>query len=185
MNKNIKFIAAITIQTLIILTIILFKLSVLSNGTEILLKIAPVDPKDYLRGDYVSFQYEISRVQTYYAHGETLYNGDTVYVTLQKNGKYWHVIGIEKIQPKNESVFIKGKITSGGLTPNTKKMVPIYNRVIFNQEYIVNYGIEQYYIPEGKGRNINLRFNASALIRVDDSGNSVIKRLYIDEKPWP
>ena len=42
--------------------IIAGRAAVLRNGTEVLLKVEPVDPRDLLRGDYVSLGYEISRI---------------------------------------------------------------------------------------------------------------------------
>jgi uncharacterized membrane-anchored protein len=50
----------------------------------------------------------------------------------------------------------------------------------------VVYGIEEYFIPEGKGRDF--RFGnkmASARIVVDDNGNAVLKGIIVDGKPWP
>ena len=51
-TKQTKFIIAIGIQLVILFAIIIFKSSVLIGGTEVLLKIEPVDPRDILRGDY-------------------------------------------------------------------------------------------------------------------------------------
>ena len=42
--------------------IIAGRAAVLRDGREIMLKVEPVDPRDLLRGDYVSLCYEISRI---------------------------------------------------------------------------------------------------------------------------
>jgi hypothetical protein len=54
-TKQTKFIIAIVIQLVIIFTIIIFKIAVLRSGTEVLLRIKPVDPRDPLRGDHLTF----------------------------------------------------------------------------------------------------------------------------------
>ncbi|PJC47845.1 MAG: hypothetical protein CO034_01100, partial [Parcubacteria group bacterium CG_4_9_14_0_2_um_filter_35_11] len=62
LTKQTKFIIAIAIQLVIIFSIIIFKMAVLTGGAEVLLRIEPVDPRDPLRGDYLTFQYKISNL---------------------------------------------------------------------------------------------------------------------------
>ncbi|RUV26721.1 MAG: hypothetical protein EOQ60_03660 [Mesorhizobium sp.] len=42
--------------------IIAGRAAILRNGKEVLLKVEPVDPRDLLRGDYISLGYDISRI---------------------------------------------------------------------------------------------------------------------------
>ena len=117
MDKQTKFILAISAQLLIIFGIILFKLSVLSGGTVVTLEIAPVDPRDPLRGDYVTFQYDISQVNSY-SH-KSIRNGETVYVPLYTSSfdSHWQAgSSITKKLPENQGnkVYIKGTVLSGG-----------------------------------------------------------------------
>ena len=42
--------------------IIASRAGVLRSGTEVLLRIQPVDQRDLLRGDYVSLRYDIDRI---------------------------------------------------------------------------------------------------------------------------
>jgi len=86
-TKQTKFILAIVLQILIIFGIIIFKMIVLTGGTEVLLKIEPVDPRDPFRGDYVTFRYNISNLDFYLFSNKQIKNGDTVYVILQKDKK--------------------------------------------------------------------------------------------------
>jgi len=88
-TKQTKFILAIALQVVIVFAIIIFKLSVLTGGTDVFLKIVPVDPRDLLRGDYATFQYDISNLDSYISGGQQIRNGDTVYVVLRQNGKYY------------------------------------------------------------------------------------------------
>ena len=58
-----KIIIAIALIWLGIVSGILFYNEMLIvNGQEVLLKIVPVDPRDFLRGDYVSLHYDINEM---------------------------------------------------------------------------------------------------------------------------
>jgi len=181
-SKN-KFIAAVTIQVILLFLIIIFKSLVLTGGTDVFLRILPVDPRDPLRGDYVTFRYDISTISNY--SSEKISNGDTVYVTLVKRGKFWDDQNISTTKPK-EGVFIIGKVASGGIDINNMNPDYTNKQRSYNQKLTIVYGIEDYFIPEGKGRNFNFRDKeAGALVTVGSSGSAVLKKIYIDDKPWP
>ena len=169
LSKQNKFFLVIAFQLFIIISLIIFKYSILTGGVEIFLKIAPVDPRDLLRGDYVTFRYaDISQLNFY---DQNFIVGDTVYVLLKKGDKYWRVSGYPtENKPKEEnSIFIKGKISS-------------VNKNSIN----VRYGIEEYFIAEGTGRTFNFAGKeAVAKVSVDKDGNAVLKQLYIDGEVWP
>jgi uncharacterized membrane-anchored protein len=186
LSKQIKFILAIAIQVAIILAIILFKLAVLTSGTDVFLRIIPVDPRDLLRGDYLTFQYEISNADPYLLWVDPqIRNGDTVYVVLRKSGKYWTAQEVQKTKPLNyNQIYIRAKVAGGlgsktGLLPNQRpEPSPIH----------LVYGLEEYYIPEGIGSGLNLWTRdkeVSARVVVDEDGNAVLKQIYLDGKPWP
>jgi uncharacterized membrane-anchored protein len=184
LTKQTKFVLAISLQIAIILLIVVFKLAILGSGTDILLKVSPVDPQDPLRGDYVAFQYDdISSLPFYYTRDQNIRNGDTVYVVLSQSGKYWIGESFQKSKPPAGKLFIKGKVESGGV--ENQPNIFSYQRSVSDQLHIV-YGIEQYFIPEGQGRNFNfLNKEVAARVAVDDSGNAVLKQIYVDGKPWP
>jgi len=167
LTKQAKFIAAITLQVIIVFAIIISKLSVLSGGTDILLRIEPVDPRDMLRGDYATFQY--SNVSNVFSDNQQIKNGDTVYVTLEQSGNYWIAKDVQKTKPFGGEIALKGKVASSN-----------------GSGIHIVYGIEQYFIPEGKGQGFSF-FNkeAAAKVVVDENGNGVLKQIYVDDKPWP
>lgn len=184
MAKQTKFILAIALQIVIIFTIIIFKLAILSGGTDVLLRIQPVDPHDVLRGDYITFKYSsISDINSYMYDGKQIKDGDSVYVILRKDGEYWTAVNIQETRPSDSNVYIKGKVVSGGIQNNPG----IYQGQQFgNSNLHVVYGIEQYFIPEGKGRGFSFwNKKAAAMVVIDKNGNSVIKQIYVNEKPWP
>jgi uncharacterized membrane-anchored protein len=183
MTKQVKFILAIVLQVIIIFGIIIFKLSVFTSGTEIWLKIIPVDPRDLLRGDYITFQYSISDLDSYYFGGEQVRNGDTVYVVLRKVEKYWVAQNVQKNKPTGNELFIKGKVERGGLGD---QLDPFSSQNFISSRIHIAYGIEQYFIPEGKGLDFNFwDREVAAVVAVDDDGNATLKKIYIDDKPWP
>lgn len=181
-RKQTGFIFAIALQVIIILAIVFFKLTILSAGTEVLLKIEPIDPRSPLRGDYLSFQYNISRLEGYLVRDEAR-NGDTIYVILRMSGKYWTAEKAQKTKPTG-GVFLKGKVVSGGLS-GRGEFFSVQPSVSLIR---VVYGVEEYYIPEGKGTSLNLWERGSeafAKVVVDENGNAVLKQIYVDDKPWP
>lgn len=183
LTKQTKFILAIALQVIVIFAIIIFKLSVLTGGTDVLLKIAPVDPRDLLRGDYATFQYDISNIDSYYANNQQIRNGDAVYVVLRQSGKYHIAQNVQKTQPTGNELFIKGKVESGGLESQTDPFS--YQRSGGSRLHVV-YGVEQYFIPEGEGRNFSFwNKEAAARVAVDDNGNASLKQIYVDDKLWP
>jgi len=183
-TKQTKFILAIVLQILIIFGIIIFKMIVLTGGTEVLLKIEPVDPRDPFRGDYVTFRYDISNLDFYLFSNKQIKNGDTVYVILQKDKKYWTAQTVQKTKPTAENqIFIKGKVVSGG----SMSQAETFSHQRFSRPDLhVIYGIEEYYIPEGKARGFSFwNKEVVAKVSVDENGNAVLKQIYVDNKVWP
>lgn len=184
MTKQKKFIIAIALQLVIIFIIIIFKVAVLTGGVDVVLKIEPVDPRDPLRGDYVTFGYNISSINPHSAENPSeIKNGDTVYVTLREGNQYWNstVVSIKK---PVAGIFIKGKVIGGGIESKSD----IIGDIGFRQDSDIRiiYGIEEYFIPEGKGQGFIFGDKeAVARVAVDKDGNSVLKQIYINNELWP
>ena len=83
------------------------------------------------------------------------------YITLQPSGPVWEVQDVGKVPPDGDMPYLKGQ-------GNGRE---------------IKYGIERYYIPEGKGKN--LRNNLYAQIAIQPGGTAQLKRLYNDGNPWP
>ena len=188
MTRGVKFVIVIALQILVIFAIIIFKTAVLSGGTEIILRIEPVDPRSPLRGDYVTFQYEISNIESYLLEDETeIKNNDSVYVALNRYGTFWTVDYVGADKPK-DGIFIKGVVDSGAEDFEDEIILDPFelDSRFGDQRLHVIYGIEEYFIPEGEGRGFNFwDEEASALVIVDEDGNAVLKQIFIDGEPWP
>ncbi|MFH1745247.1 MAG: GDYXXLXY domain-containing protein [bacterium] len=186
MNKKIKFISAIFLQLIIIFVIIAFKYSVFTGGTEVFLKILPIDPRSPLRGDYIVFQYDISNLERYNFSYEYLpRNGETVYIKLRQEGKYWVVNNndVGNIAPQDNSLFIKARVVSGGFD---KAAVDRDFWLSGSEKIKLEYGIEQYFIPENAGQNFTFwNKEVSAKVAIDENGNAVIKQIFVEGQSWP
>lgn len=187
LSKKSKLFIAIGIQLLILGSILVYKLIPYATGTEVLLKIQPYDPRSPLRGDYVTFRYDISQITNY--HSIVIYNGNDVYIPLRKNDKYWIVddkYPISTTPPQQGSLFIKGTVVSGGLEKMNSIGDPYPYQRVKNSTLSINYGIEDYFIPEGKGQNFTFaNHEVGAKVAVDKNGNAALKKLYVDGSPWP
>ncbi|ABC90633.1 hypothetical conserved membrane protein [Rhizobium etli CFN 42] len=165
-------------QTMILGTIIQSRASILSNGAEVLLKTTPVDPRDFLRGDYVVLNYDISTVPV-----ETVSGGipaepgeRTLWVRLKKQPDgFWTVSesSFQALPPQPETVILRSKpFYSGGLAAG--------------DSIRAEYGIERYYVPEGQGKPIEEARNdgnVAIAVRVSPDGSAQIRSLLVDGKP--
>lgn len=165
MNKKV-FIAIGIFWLAIILVFIALKEFTLKTGEEVLLKTIPVDPRDLFRGDYVILSYDISRlnINEFQTDAANFSENDKVYVALNKEGNYGAVTGIYKEQPKT-GLFLKGEVTK-----------------VDNKQISVKYGIESYFVPEGKGWDIQRQAGSGLEVKViiDKFGNAVIDSLILD-----
>lgn len=182
--KNTKFILAILFQIAVIFLVILSKYTILNTGVEVRLRILPVDPRTPLRGDYMKLSYNISNLNSRLADGHKIRNGDTVYVVLDKQGRYWEAKNISKTKPTGSSLFIKGTVIRGGVAYDT--IYPDANKGLSNN-LLISYGIEDYFIPESSGRDLNIRNKEmSAAVVIDRAtGEAVLKQVFLDNEPWP
>ncbi|MBB2674846.1 UNVERIFIED_ORG: putative membrane-anchored protein [Rhizobium esperanzae] len=166
------------LQTVILGTIIQSRASILTNGTEVLLKTAPVDPRDFLRGDYVVLNYDISTVPVQTVSGGIPAEpGErTLWVRLKKQGDgFWTVTesSFQTLPPQPETVILRSQpFYSGGLAAG--------------DSIRVEYGIERYYVPESQGKPLEEARNdgnVAIAVRVAPDGSAQIRSLLVDGKP--
>lgn len=184
MSKTTKFWIAVTLQLVILLSLFLFKFAVVTGGTEVTLGIRPVDPRDPLRGDYVTFLYDISSIpSSYFVRIPT--NGQIVYVLLKKKGDEWVAQrNIDTRKPNNgDVVFIKARVVKGGNTMENPLDLNMARRG-GTSSISLAYGIEEFFIPENSGKRLPAG-KAIAKVSIDKEGNAVIKQIYINNKSWP
>jgi uncharacterized membrane-anchored protein len=167
--KTKLLILILALQTALLLGITLKNELNLAHGRVVLLETRPVDPRDFLRGDYVTLSYDISRLPTSLfqpAPGVALAPGSAVYVLLSKEGKFHRAItaSVAKPEPGDGQVVLKGTVESS-----------------WAGSIQVRYGLERYYVREGTG---NPAGKVTVEVAVNNSGHGTIKEVFIDDKPY-
>ncbi|MEK1888029.1 MAG: GDYXXLXY domain-containing protein [Phyllobacterium sp.] len=147
--------------------------SILRNGTNITLLTEPVDPHDFLRGDYVTLGYGISTIEASKVTGTppaTTGLAD-IYVTVKQADDGSWGVGTASWQ-KRENLET-GEIQLRGRTAG-------YANAAIYHDLRIQYGIERYYVPEGEGRVIEdqqRERRIEAVIAVSPSGDAQIRAL--------
>jgi len=166
MNKKI-FIGIGIFWVIIILAFVSVKEFTLKTGDEILLKTRPVDPRDLFRGDYVILSYDVSILDlNELAPDNSKFNtSDKIFVSIEMEEGFGIAKRIFEEKP-SKGLFIKGTVKRASGSTLT-----------------VDYGIESYFVPEGKGRELERERgkNLAVKVAVDKFGNAIIKDLVIVE----
>ena len=189
MNRRWLILAAVVVaiaQIGFLVSMITERAMVLRDGEEIVLSVEPVDPRDLLRGDYVTLSYNISRLPrslfTESAPEPAPENGDrddnvAVFVRLKADADgIFQPIAARFIE-KPGAALSSGEIDIRG---QTKARWSTGTGPLF-----VNYGIERFYVPEGEGKEIerNLRQRSFRMrVVVDSAGTAQIRSFHDGEK---
>jgi uncharacterized membrane-anchored protein len=150
--------AAVGLQLFILVAMILGRTVPFLGAQSVLLRVEPVDPRDLLRGDYVTLGYSFNRIPMG-AYSE----GQSVYVTLvpEGDGRHYHA-GQFLTEPPASGVFIRGTARS---------------------RVQATYGIESYYVQEGTGHDYEQAVRSRRLwaeVALDGAGNPSLRRLVIE-----
>jgi uncharacterized membrane-anchored protein len=168
------------VQTAILGFMIEGRASILRSGTDVLLKTAPVDPRDLLRGDYVILTYDISTISTTSITGTRPQTGEVarLHVRLKPGADGFWTVSEASVAPlvgQDGSVVLKSQ--------------PVQISEYQWEEggsVSLTYGIERFYVPEGEGRPIEDGRNegrVSVAARVSDTGQAQIRALMLDGEP--
>ncbi|GHV51035.1 hypothetical protein FACS1894216_04290 [Synergistales bacterium] len=181
-----KFTAIMILPILALLWQPIVNFTVLSLGDSVLLRTRPVDPRDFLRGDYVILDYEVSDItdllsrqnkrddsdekyedyETYIYSGRNYRELKTVYVTLELDKYGVGTAASASFTPPSEGIYLKGLRTG------------------FSGSSSVDYGIGVYYIPEGTGAELERAIQDSRIladVRIL-RGKAVIRGLKVEKK---
>ncbi|MGZ0038875.1 GDYXXLXY domain-containing protein [Paenibacillus ottowii] len=130
--------------------------TLLATGASVKLKLAPIDPRSLLQGDYVALNYDISTPPSKNPLQED-WNRGKVKVVLT---------------PDRQGVYIADRLYQDG-----EKLAP--HELVLNGQWNgsrILYGIENYFIPEGTGRTVEQNAHY-AYIRVSRNGDALLERL--------
>lgn len=141
-----------------------------SHAPTLLLKGRPVDPRDLLRGDFMILGYDIGNV-TLPAEGGDVAPGTDVWVLLERRDRY-HVVASaarERLVPGPGQVLVRGKV--------------VYDWRSGRGTARVDYGIERYFVPEGRG---SPRFQLMEVeVAVSPEHRLYVKRVLLDGHRFP
>jgi len=180
-----RLVVVLVLQTAALGWMIYSRAELLRTGAEVTLTVVPVDPRDLFRGDFVNLNYSITNLRPGVIGGDSDFlPNDPIWVVLDTSlAGAARPTGVFKHQPPTlpERTAIRGRVQSvyDGPPPiDDPEGCPNPCRTVH-----VNYGIEQYFVPEGEGRKIeNLRNDSriSVIAAVDSEGRAAIKKLLID-----
>ncbi|MDQ0564096.1 putative membrane-anchored protein [Rhizobium mesoamericanum] len=166
------------LQSAVLGYVIESRASILRSGADALLKTAPVDPRDFLRGDYVVLNYDISSVPVASIVGGVPQDQGrkSLWVRLKPGEDGFFGIvesSFERLPEEPGTVVVRSR--------------PFYSDGSNSADHIrVEYGIERYYVPEGQGTALEKARqggDVSIAIRVGSDGTAQIRSLLVDRKP--
>jgi uncharacterized membrane-anchored protein len=135
-------------------------------GTEIKIKTAPVDPRDFLYGDYVNLSYEISQLKPSLLKENAAQpkSGDRVYVLLKltASGLY-----------EAEGIYVKKPSVSPGQAVLRGTVGSTWNDTIS-----IQYGLERFYVSQGTGHDLEKKAgNIVAHVKIASWGQARLTEL--------
>ncbi len=172
MNKLFVAITTGILWVLILLSFVYLKQNLLATGDHVLLETTVRDPLDFFRGNYIYLQYAIATINTTNLKVyENITEGKPFYLLLEQTETYAIPVSIVKERPK-EGIFIKA--------------VSWYQEWGFKSKFEIihaTYGIEEYYIEEGTGAELE-KAAAQGKVDVDvvlgKKGNALINKVAIN-----
>jgi len=157
----------VAFQMLVLVGMIATRAAPHLTGQTVLLRVVPVDPRDMFRGDYVILGYEFSRPGRIPGLPTNAYGpewqGRTVYVTLapEADGVHWRPDKYG-LTPPTSGKYLRGTLGRGGR---------------------LEFGIESYYVQEGKGRMYEDAMRSRRLwaeVSVAPNGQAALRSLRIE-----
>jgi uncharacterized membrane-anchored protein len=242
---RIKFIIIVCLQVVLLFGIIAYREYWIATGDKVILKTAPVDPRDIFRGDYVNLTYEITNLlldsqskqpdflprQPIFVNFETAADGTSFAASVSKeqpetgtfiqgrvrneyseskwdltlqddNGmkreftQQW-LQGLKKGDAMTACLDRQGRLltfykdNATYKPPCGKDIQPVHGIVeeiaeTRTKKVNVEYGIESYFVEEGKGIQIEQGRNVRGPMKVEVSlrkdGKAIISRLLPDNR---
>ncbi len=143
---------AVAFQLLSVALIAVNREIILFNGEKVLIQTAPIDPRDIFRGDYVRLSYTFNKIQPDLFDstltGQNLKKGQRVYLLLQTDAKQVATAVRLQADEPTEGLFLKGRVKYDWTYPTERTRHVLVNPVS------VDFGIEKYFVQQGKGLEI-------------------------------
>ena len=166
--RVIVIMAVVVLQGLLLLSWSAYHSIARAHGRVIRLETEVFDPWDPLRGDFMVLNYRISTIDV--SAAESIPSpGTFLWVRLEESGMFWNVAGYEPSRPETggADLYVRGVVVNSR-SPETLR---------------VEYGIERYFVPEGRGTPGDGVITVDAVVL--PSRNLRIKSVYLDGKSYP
>jgi uncharacterized membrane-anchored protein len=167
------FIAAVLVQALVLVAWSASLEWELAGAARIRLEVVQRDPRDPLRGDYVSLQYVIADIPLETIAGGRPDYGDRVWVTLRLQDNVYALAAASRapVTPGPGQRVIVGRVQSLSSASGGGPQVHLV------------YGIERLYVPEGRG--VLARGRVEAEVALAEGGRPFLTRVFVDGRPYP
>ncbi|HTQ31180.1 MAG TPA: GDYXXLXY domain-containing protein [Opitutaceae bacterium] len=175
MNRTKWFVLVVAAQAVFLLGWAGWHEHIRGTAPIILLQTHPIDPRDLLRGDYLMLNYDIStpplpaelRWEGKRPAAAAVRSGTEVCVVLARRGRYYEAMRVTREEPlvAPDEIWVHGTLAD-----------PRRGRV--------TYGIEEYFVPEGKGAppfGAHIEVEAS----VSSSHRLYVHRVLVEGKNYP
>lgn len=159
MKLWLKIALVATVQFAALAAMIADKQWTLTTGTPLVLQTEPVDPRSLFMGDFARLGYPIGRLRLDgdggvggLAGDKDFQRHDTVWVALRPDPAGAQAVSVhhERSAVPADLVALKGEVQYASDADWDRAT----NKTIKRRTLQVRYGIEQYYVPEGKGGQI-------------------------------
>ncbi|TCV86404.1 GDYXXLXY domain-containing protein [Sulfurirhabdus autotrophica] len=179
MNLWLKIALLAGIQISALAAMIADKQWTLNTGVPVILQTEPVDPRSMFMGDFARLAYPISRL---HLDGESALGGDK---DFKRYDTVWVALKPDPNGAKAISVYHQRSDIPSGLLPLKGEVQyssefewdRTTNKSVKQRTLNVRYGIEQYYVQEGTGRQIERPQGGekvSMLVAIDNRGKAGI-----------
>ena len=149
----------------------------LARAATIRVAVVQRDPRDLLRGDYIWLEYRFSEIPvSAFAGQRRPQTGDRVWIALALREGVWEMTAAS-LARETLALGPGQRILAG-------KVEYQVGRSGDAQRVRVRYGIERYYVPEGKGRPPRWD-KIEAEIALTQGGWPILTRIFLDGRPYP
>jgi len=169
MNRTLRLFLIVAAMTAFLIGMVVDHATRRASGTEIILDLEPVDPRDLLAGYYVIVSTPLHLLTPDSLGGtDTFGRGDDLYAVVEESWDgVWHAVSIHRERPET-GVFIHGKVQ-------------------YATETVIraDYNLERYYADEEMAQAIELRRRENIdsmrlIVSVGSDGRAIIRGLEIN-----
>lgn len=166
------FVAAIVLQAAVLVGWATSLEMARARSGKVRLEVAQRDPRDLLRGDFVLLNYKVSDIpfSAFVSPPSRARPGDRVYVALAPKGAV-HEAAAASLSREALPLPPGHRLLVGTLQFSNPRGMHVL------------YGIERYYVREGKGNPPQGKIEAEVALTGD--GHPFLTRLFVDGRPYP